>query len=173
VGHARACPCRTGASSPVSRTGDAGASPATDAAVISGETMIVRAGRACGPFVGANERGVRFPPLRPRHRSKDGTRRCERCWQRFESSRWHGVSATYTARAGARPRVQIERGRVRLLGGVRTTVNSGCSSTWSERLLREQEAGGSNPLTPTTPAIPRVVSRRHLWCMSSPAVRCC
>jgi hypothetical protein len=62
--------------------------------------------------LGANERRVRFPPLRPtlqgslgltkrtaprslgleeqiRHRSKDGTRQCERRWLRFKSSRWY------------------------------------------------------------------------------------
>jgi hypothetical protein len=90
----------------------AGASPVRDSAVISGETPIESANHASIRSLGANERRVRFPPLRPtlqgslgltkrirsqeprargatRQRSKDGTRQCERRWLRFKSSQWY------------------------------------------------------------------------------------
>lgn len=139
--------------------------PVPPSAVISGETMIGRANPAPVRSLGANERRVRFPPLRPHHRSTEGTQGCEACWLRFESSRWYPAGRwrsvigllilcdpclsppsgsrdslrraagrsrcviqtttaarrfvrLYIARAGARPRVQIESGGVRLLGGV-------------------------------------------------------
>lgn len=84
------CPCWITVSPAVSRAARAGAIPARDAsAVISGETTIGSANPAPVRSFGANERRVRFPPLRPHHRSKDGTQGCEACWLRFESSRWY------------------------------------------------------------------------------------
>ena len=92
---AKFCRCRTAASTPVSLTGNTGSIPVTDtrsflrsrcwrmvAAHIrrwdgsipstatssrgaSGEAMTGGVNRASSPFVGANERWVRFPPPRP------------------------------------------------------------------------------------------------------------
>ncbi len=93
----RRCPRRTVASSLVFQPRYAGASPAADAAVISGETTIGRVNHASGPFVRRERMMGSIPSAATtsirskctRHRSMDGTQACEACWLRFNSSRWY------------------------------------------------------------------------------------